>query len=241
MSGHSKWATIHRQKEITDAKRGSAWTKITNAIIVAVRETGIGDPESNFKLRMAIEKGRTVNMPNENIKRAIDKGMGAGGSGEKWEEITYEGFGPSGVAVMIEATTDNNKRTVQEIKNYLDKAGGKLVGSGGVSFQFQQKGLIIIDKPANSEEAILSIIDMGADDVIEEEDGIEVYTDPSQLEEIKKQLIVAGHKIKSFELIMKPINFVKIEGEESGQKILSFIERLEELNDVQKVFSNFEY
>lgn len=240
MSGHSKWATIHRQKEITDAKRGSAWTKITNAIIVAVRETGIGDPESNFKLRMAIEKGRTVNMPNENIKRAIDKGMGAGGSGEKWEEITYEGFGPSGVAVMVEATTDNNKRTVQEIKNYLERAGGKLVGTGGVAYQFQQKGFIIIDKPTNSEEAILSIIDMGADDVVEEEDGIEVYTEPSKLEEVKKLLIAAGYTIKSFELMMKPINFVKIEGEESAKKIMSFIEGLEELNDVQKVFANFE-
>lgn len=240
MSGHSKWATIHRQKEITDAKRGAAWTKITNAIIVAVRETGIGDPESNFKLRMAIDKGRAVNMPNENVKRAIERGLGGGGASEKWEEITYEGFGPSGVAVMIETTTDNNKRTGQEIKNYLERAGGKLVGPGGVAYQFQRVGLLIIDNPGNSEETILKLIDLGADDVEEAGDSIEIYTAPENLETMKREVIQAGYPVKSFELIYKPTTTVAIGDKETAQKILNFVDGLEELGDVQKVFANFE-
>lgn len=240
MSGHSKWATIHRQKEITDAKRGAAWTKITNAIIVAVRETGIGDPESNFKLRMAIDKGRAVNMPNENVKRAIERGLGTGGSGEQWEEITYEGFGPQGVAVMIETTTDNNKRTGQEIKNYLERAGGKLVGPGGVAFQFKQLGMIVIDNPGDSEEAILKIIDLGAEDVEEAGRVIEIYTPTDNLENLKRAILQAGYQVNSFELVFKPISTVSIADKETAQKVLNFLEGLEELPDVQKVFSNLD-
>lgn len=240
MSGHSKWATIHRQKEITDAKRGAVWTKITNAIIVAVRETGIGDPDSNFKLRMAIDKGHAANMPNENIKRAIEKGLGAGTSGEQWEEITYEGFGPQGIAVMVEVTTNNNKRSVQEVKNYLDKNGGKLVGPGGVAFQFKRVGLIVIDNPGNSEETMLKLIDLGAEDVEEAGSVIEIYTQPGDLETVKQAVIQAGYKVNSFELAYKPTTVVTVNDGASAQKVLSFIEGLEELSDVQKVFSNLD-
>lgn len=240
MSGHSKWATIHRQKEITDAKRGAVWTKITNAIIVAVRETGIGDPDSNFKLRMAMDKGRAANMPNENIKRAIEKGLGASSSGEQWEEITYEGFGPHGVAIMVEVATDNNKRSAQEIKNYLEKGGGKLVGPGGVAFQFKRVGMLIIDNPGSAEETMLKLIDLGAEDVEEADGVIEIYTQPGDLETVKQAVLQAGYKINSFELVYKPTTVVTINDKEEAQKVLSFIEGLEELSDVQKVFSNLD-
>lgn len=240
MSGHSKWATIHRQKEITDAKRGAVWTKITNAIIVAVRETGIGDPDSNFKLRMAMDKGRSANMPNENVKRAIEKGLGAGGNGEQWEEITYEGFGPQGVAVMAEVTTDNNKRSAQEIKNYLEKSGGKLVGPGGVAFQFKRVGMIVINNPGNADETMLKLIDLGAEDVEEAVEVIEVYTMPENLEKVKQAILQAGYQINSFELAYKPTTLVAVSNIDAAQKVLGFIEGLEELSDVQKVFSNLD-
>jgi YebC/PmpR family DNA-binding regulatory protein len=241
MSGHSKWATIHRQKEITDAKRGQTWTKITNSILVAVRATGITDPEKNFKLRLAIDKAREANMPKENIARAIERASGVGSEGEqKWEEVTYEGFGPGGISLIIQAVTDNNKRTVQDVKNYLERGGGKLVGPGSVAFQFKQCGLIVLDKPVNSEEAILKIIDLGADDVEEVPEAIEVYTPPDKLEEFKNALSQAGFIVKSYELTMKPITPLVISDPETAKRVLSFMDGLEELNDVQKVFSNFE-
>ncbi len=239
MSGHSKWATIHRQKEVTDAKKGLAWTKVVNAIIVAVRQSGITDPEQNFKLRLAIEKAKALNMPKENIERAIARGSGEKGKG-KIEEVTYEGFGPGGIAVICEAATDNKQRTAQEIKNIFERGGGKLVGPGSVAFQFDKTGLVILEKPADTEEAILKIIDLGADDVEEATDAIEVYTKVENLEEIKKKLSESGFKILNFEITMRPKVTVLIPDRETAQKVLAFMERIEEQEDVQKVFANFD-
>ncbi|PJE67504.1 YebC/PmpR family DNA-binding transcriptional regulator [Candidatus Shapirobacteria bacterium CG10_big_fil_rev_8_21_14_0_10_40_9] len=239
MSGHSKWATIHRQKETTDAKKGLAWTKVANAIIVAVRQTGITDPEKNFKLRLAIEKGRALNMPKENIERAIFRGGGEAGKG-KIEEVTYEGFGPEGIAIVCETATDNKQRTAQEIKNIFERGGGKLVGPGSVSFLFEKTALITLEKPQNPQESILSIIDLGAEDVEEVADAIEVYTKVENLEEMKKKLTEAGFKISNFEITMKPKTTVPISDKETAQKVLDFLEKIEEQPDVQKVFANFD-
>lgn len=239
MSGHSRWATIHRQKEVTDAKRGLAWTKVTSAIIVAVRQSGITDPEKNFKLRLAIEKGRALNMPKETIQRAISRGSGETEKGGI-EEVTYEGFGPAGIAVIVEAATDNKQRTAQEIKNIVERGGGKLVGPGSVAFLFEKTALVTLDKPQNPEEAILDIIDLGVEDVEEVTDAIEIYTKVENLEEMKKKLTEAGFKISNFEITMKPKTTVEIADKETAEKVLNFMEKIEEQQDVQKVFANFD-
>ena len=240
MSGHSKWATIHRQKETTDAKRGQGFTKISSAIIVAIRSGGgVTDPDKNFKLRLAIEKGRAINMPKENVERAITRAAG-GGEGGGFEEITYEGYGPGGVAIMIEAATDNKNRTVQELKNIFERGGGTLASQGAVAYQFSPKGLITVAKTGNSEETILKIIDLGVEDVEEEEDAIEVYTKPEELEQVRVKLQQSGFEIKSFELTMKPNTVVPIVEKDTASKVLALMERLEEHNDVQRVFANFD-
>jgi len=240
MSGHSKWATIHRQKEATDQKRGQLFTKIANAIIVAVREgKGITDPELNFKLRLALEKAREVNMPKENIQRAIDRAVGAGG-GEALEEVTYEGYGPGGVAVMIEAATDNRQRTVQEIKNIFDRAGGSLGSPGAVSFLFKKVGLVVVEKGEDAQQTTLKLIDLGADDIEEVEDGIEVYVEPEKLEEIKKKIAQANLNIKKSELMSKPNNFVQISDPKVAQRVLNLVEKLDSQQDVLKVYANFD-
>lgn len=238
MSGHSKWATIHRQKETTDAKKGLAWTKVANAIIVAVRQTGITDPEKNFKLRLAIEKARALNMPKENIERALRRAQGK--QEGKIEEVTYEGFGPEGIAIIVETATDNKQRTAQEIKNIFERGGGKLVGPGSVSYLFEKTALITLEKPQNPQESILSIIDLGVEDVEEAQDAIEVYTKIENLEEMKKKLTEAGFKISNFEITMKPKTTVPISDKETCQKVLDFLEKIEEQEDVQKVFANFD-
>lgn len=241
MSGHSKWATIHRQKEVVDAKRGQAFTKLANAIIVAVRAGGgMTDPNSNFKLRLAIEKARQFNMPKENIQRAIERGSGEGGVG-KWEEVVYEGYGPGGIAVMIEAATDNRQRTAQEIKNLMEKRGGNLAGPGSVAFQFARKGLLTVGKPASVEEAVLAIMDLeGVEDVEEAQDVIEVYAQAENLETLKKRIQEAGFSVLGFEVIMRPISTVPITGPETAKKVIEFMRKIEEQDDVQKVYSNFD-
>ena len=240
MSGHSKWATIHRQKEVTDAKRGQAFTKLANAIIVAVRAGGgMTDPDSNFKLRLAIEKARQFNMPKENIQRAIERGGGAGGAGQ-WEEVVYEGYGPGGIAIVVEAATDNKQRTAQEIKNLFEKGGGSLAGPGAVAYQFEKKGFLTLAKPQNTEEEILRIIDLGVEDVEEAPDALEVYTKPEELDLVKKKLEEAGFTVTSFEQIMKPKITIDVTQIEKARQILSFLEKLEDNDDVQKVFANFD-
>lgn len=248
MSGHSKWATIHRQKEITDQKRGQLFTKISNAITIAVRESGgITDPEFNFKLRLTMEKGKTINMPKDNIERAIQRAQGKLEGGQI-EEMIYEGFGPAGIAVMVECLTDNRQRTTQELKNIFEKGGGTLAGPGAVAYQFEKAGFLTIQKPAGIdpdligvEEAILRIMDFtGVVDVDEVSDGIEIYTRPSELEKIKKELAEAGFTVVSADLVARPKVLVPVSGEKEAKKILEFMERLESQNEVQKVYANFD-
>jgi len=240
MSGHSKWATIHRQKEVTDAKRGQMFTKLGRAIIAAVRTGGgVTDPESNFKLRLAIEKAKQFNMPKENIERAIQRGGGKGEGGEL-AEITYEGYGPEGVAVLVEVATDNRQRTGQEIKNLFERGGGSLAGPGAVNYQFSSMGYLVIEKPPQVEEAVLKLIDLGAEDVEETEKEIEIYVKPDQLEEMRKKIQNEGFSLKSFELTMKPKNIQEINDQEKASRVLNFMSKLEEHDDVQKVFANFD-
>lgn len=240
MSGHSKWATIHRQKELNDAKRGQAFTKVANAITIAIRSSGgMADPESNFKLRLAIEKARAVNMPKENIQRAIARATGEG-EGGKWEEVVYEGYGPNGVAILVEAVTDNKQRTGQEIKNIFERGGGSLGGPGSVDFQFERVGLVTLTKPANAEEAILKIMDLGVEEVEESEDVIEVYTRPEELETTKKRLEEAGFSPSGVELVRRPKSSILVNDLQTAQRILTLTEKLEEQSDAQRVFANFD-
>lgn len=240
MSGHSKWAKIHRQKEVADAKRGQIFTKLGRAIAVAVRAGGgVTDPDANFQLRLAIEKARSYNMPKANIERAIQRGTGKG-EGSELVEMTYEGYGPEGIAVLVEVATDNKQRTGQEIRNLFERGGGSLAGPGAVSFQFQSRGCLVIEKPKPAEEALLKLIDLGAEDVEEEDEEIEIYVKPEQLEEMKQKLQEAGYQLKSWELMMKPKNLVAITDKLKATKALSFMEKLQEHDDVQKVFANFD-
>lgn len=241
MSGHSKWATIHRQKEVSDQKRGKVFTKISNAIIIAVRESGgTTDPNHNFKLRLVMEKARAANMPKENVQRAINR-AGGKGEGEGFSEVTYEGYGPGGVGVLIETATDNRQRTIQEIKNIFDKAGGSVASPGAVAFNFEKKGLIAVDSKDNKEELILKLIDLGAEDVEEVgEDLLEVYAHPDNLMTLKEKLTSEGIEPKSVELVMKPVNLMPIKEEKTVRQVVSLIEKLESLDDVQKVYANLD-
>lgn len=240
MSGHSKWSTIKRQKESKDARRGQIFTKLGAAITVAVRAGGgIGDPEKNFKLRLAIEKARSLNMPKETIQRAIARGEG-GKDGSNWSEVIYEGYGPEGIAVVIEAVTDNKNRTTAEIKNFFERAGGSITSPGAVSFQFKKTGLITVEKTPSLDDQILSLIDQGAEDVEEASDVIEVYTQPEDLRQMRKKIESLGFSVLSEELIMQSVSPVKIEDKVKAEKILKFMENLEEYDDVQKVYANFD-
>jgi len=240
MSGHSKWATIHRQKEVTDQKRGQAFTKIANTITVAVKEGGgVADPNLNFKLRLALEKAREVNMPKDNVQRAIDRATGAAGGGAL-EEIVYEGYGPGGVAIMIEVATDNRQRTVQEIKNILERGGGSLGSPGAVSFLFKKTGLIVLKKNQNTEEIILKIIDLGAEEVEEVEDGIEVYVNVDEFDQMKDKISKSGFTIQKSEITTKPISVVPVSNPNLASRLLSLLEKLDSRDDVLRVYANFD-
>lgn len=237
MSGHSKWSQIKRQKGVADAKRGQIFTKLGNALTIAVKQGGgIVDPESNFKLRLVIEIAKQANMPKENIQRALDRALGKGEEGQL-EEVFYEGFGPQNISVMVEAVTDNRLRTQGTIKNFFDKSGGRLGGSGSVAYLFYKCGLISVAKENKTpEEVFLLAADSGADDV-EEGEEIGIYTKPHQLHNVKKALEDHGIKVLSAELIMKPTTLIEITKDRAG-KIISFLAGLEDLDDVQKVYSN---
>jgi YebC/PmpR family DNA-binding regulatory protein len=239
MSGHSKWSTIKRQKGANDAKRGALFTKVAREISVAARQGG-GDPDANYRLRLAIEKARSVNMPADNIKRTIDKATG-GGEAEQFEEIVYEGYGPGGVAVLVEAATDNRNRTAAEVRSIFTKAGGQLAGSGAVAWQFEPRGLISVPRDAqDADEVALAAIDAGADDVdTEDTETIEVYTTPADLEAVRKALEAAGIAIESAESTMIAKQTVELDSARARQA-LRLVELLEDLEDVQRVTANFE-
>jgi YebC/PmpR family DNA-binding regulatory protein len=239
MSGHSKWSTIKRQKGANDARRGALFTKVAREIIVAAREGG-GDPEANYRLRLAIDKARSVNMPMDNIKRAIERATGSG-EAEQFEEIAYEGYGPGGVAVLVEATTDNRNRTAAEIRSVFTKAGGQLAGSGAVAWQFSPRGLITIARDARAaDDVALAAIDAGADDVdTSDAERVEVYTEPGDLQRVRTALERAGWAIESAESTMVARNLVELDTDRARQN-LRLVESLEDLEDVQRVTVNFD-
>jgi len=237
MSGHSHWATIKRQKEVQDQKRGKIFSKFAKAISLAARDGA--DPETNFKLRLLIERAKQANMPKENIARAIEKGSGRSGV-VKLEEVVYEGYGPEGVAVIIEVVTDNRNRTTSEIKNIFEREGGSLASPGAVSFQFKKAGLILVKREKEVDNQILKLIDLGVDDVEEVEDGIEAYVRSDALNEVKDKIEQAGFGVITVELVRQPQMTVKIEDKGKAAKILKLMESLEEQDDVQKVYANFD-
>jgi YebC/PmpR family DNA-binding regulatory protein len=239
MSGHSKWSTIKRQKGANDAKRGALFTKVTREIAVAARQGG-GDPEANYRLRLAIEKARAVNMPADNIKRTIDKATG-GGDAEQFEEIVYEGYGPGGVAVLVEAATDNRNRTAAEVRSIFTKAGGQLAGSGAVAWQFEPRGLIAVAPDGkDADEVALAAIDAGAEDVdTDDPEAIEIFTSPGDLERIRAALEAAGVSIDSAESTMIAKQTVELDSTKARQA-LRLVEQLEDLDDVQRVTANFD-
>lgn len=240
MSGHSKWSTIKRQKGVADIKRGLTFTKVANALTIAAKFGGSGDPETNPRLRMVIEEAKSVNMPKENVQRAIDRGLGKL-PGQTLEEVVYEGFGPFKAAFIIEAVTDNKLRTLQILKNLFEKNGGSLGGSGSAAYMFSQKGEIkVASKGGNPDEELLELIDCGADDVASLQQGYLVYTEGTKVAEVSNKITLAGYKVESQELVMKPTVIIKFDNKEKIQKLLEFTEKLEELDDVQKVFANFE-
>jgi YebC/PmpR family DNA-binding regulatory protein len=236
MSGHSKWSTIKRAKGITDAKRGALFTKVAREISVAARQGG-GDPDANYRLRLAIEKARSVNMPADNIKRTIDKATGAG-EADQYEEIVYEGYGPGGVAVLVEAQTDNRNRTAAEVRSMFTKSGGQLAGSGAVAWQFEPRGLITVEREgADPDEVALAAIDAGAVDVDTEVDPIEIYTEPGDLESVRKTLEAAGVGVDGAESAMLAKQTVNLDADHV-RKAMRLVELLEDLDDVQRVTAN---
>lgn len=237
MSGHSKWSKVKHQKAVTDVQKASAFTRASHAITVAVREgAGVIDPDSNFRLRLAIEKAHEVNMPKENIDRIIEKAKGGGGG----EIITamYEAYGPGGVALMIETTSDNANRTVSEVKNVLEHHGGTMAHQGAVSYLFDRSGIILVNKSTYTLDDMLGfVIDAGGEDVSETEEFFEIYTNVKDLAKVKQNLGEKGIVCQHMEIIMRPKNPIVID--ETKQKLFADMEELlENLDDVQQVFTN---
>jgi len=239
MSGHSKWATIKRAKGANDQKRGQLFTKLAREITVAARSGG-PDPEANSRLRIAIQKARSENMPKDNIDRAIERATGAGNA-DNFDEISYEGYAPGGIAVVIRALTDNRNRTVGEVRSVLTRAGGTLGETGSVAWMFDNVGMITIDPDgADPEEIAMLAIDAGADDFSIDEDGIEIYTEVQDLHVVQDALISAGLSVNSADPIMKPKATVTPDSA-SAVKVVKLLEKLEDLDDVQTVYSNLEF
>ncbi len=237
MSGHSKWSTIKRKKGAEDAKRGKIFTRITREIMMAARRGG-PDPETNPPLRLAIDKAKAANMPKDNIQRAINRGAGIGDEAVQMEEIIYEGYAPHGVALVINVVTDNKNRALAEVKFTLNRNGGNLANSGAVTWQFEQKGYVAVQaEGADFDEVFLLAADAGADDVQQEDDIFAIYTPREALAQVARSLEEAGYKVEERELIWMPQNEVELPTEQALQ-VMSLIEKLEELDDVQKVASN---
>jgi YebC/PmpR family DNA-binding regulatory protein len=238
MSGHSKWANIKRQKGAADAKRGQLFTKLAREIAVAVRDGG-ASLESNLRLRLAVQKARDNNMPSENIERAIKRGSGEVGAGAL-TEVTFEGYGPSGIAVVVEALTDNRNRTVQDVRRLFTRHGGSLGESGCVSWLFESRGVINVESNASDAEGIvLQAIDAGAEDVKTENGYVEIYTQPQDLERIRRVIEEKEHVV-SAELSLMPKTTVVLD-ENKAVQALNFLDELEALDDVQRVFSNVDF
>jgi len=238
MSGHSKWATIKRAKGVADLKRGLTFTKISNAITVAVKASGgITDPNRNFKLRLAVDSARAANMPKDNIERAIQKAVGKD-TGEV-QEVIYEGFAPTGVSIIIEAATDNAMRTTSEIKSIFNKEGGNFGQPGSVAYQFEQKGRIIVDKNNKTTDELFEIaLQSGAEDIEDTGNKAIIQTAYADLSSVRERLIEKGITLEAVEAIRKPLNPITISDPEKLKRIVNFLDKIEGLDDVQKVYSN---
>ena len=239
MSGHSKWHTIKHKKGALDAKRGKIFTKLIKEITVAARTGGSGDVDSNARLRKAVSDAKAQNMPNDTIDRAIKRGTGEL-EGVSYDEITYEGYGIGGVAMMVETMTDNRNRTVAELRHLFSKNGGNLGESGSVAWMFDKKGLIIVDKGAKSEDELFEIaIDAGADDMQDEGDVFEIYTAPENFDAVLEAVKAAGIEPQAAEVSLIPQNYIKLEGADAKQ-MLKLYEAIDDNDDVQKVYANFD-
>jgi YebC/PmpR family DNA-binding regulatory protein len=240
MSGHSKWATIKRAKGANDAKRGQLFTKLSKAITIAVRQGGgTTDPAMNFKLRLAIDAARTANMPKDNIDRAIQRASGA--QAEQLDEVMYEGFGPGGFSVVVEGLTNNKVRTVAEVKSIFNKNGGSMGAQGSVMYQFEKKAIITVAKGDKSlDDIFLVAADHGADDIEDADTEVLLYTGPDDLAKLRDVLMNEGLEIKGAEFTFRPVVISSIATAEDAEKALNFVEKLEDNEDVQKVYANFD-
>ena len=238
MSGHSKWATIKHKKGKTDARRGKLFSKLSRAITVAAREGGT-DPNMNISLANAVEKAKAESMPKDNIERAIQRG-GGGADGTSYEAIMYEGYGPAGVAIIVEVLTDNKNRSAADIRNIFSKHGGQLAQPGAVAWVFERKGSIVVDGTRFGEDDIMAAaIDAGADDVEQDGEEFQVLTQPADLGAVRDALVAAGIEFEQAELTMVPKNTVKLE-ENDARKTMRIVDALEDSDDVQEVYANFD-
>ncbi len=239
MSGHSKWHSIRHKKAARDAKRGKIFTKLIKDITVAARDGG-GDPELNPRLRRAIDKAKAANMPADNIERAIKKGTGEL-PGVTYESVTYEGYGPGGVAILVHAYTDNKNRTVAEIRHIFSKKGGNMAGAGSVAWIFNKKGIIVVGRDKIDEDSLLEVVlEAGAEDMSSESDTYEIYCEPGALESVREALDAKGIEYQSADVTMIPSTTVSITDESVAKQLLSLMEMLEEHDDVENVYSNFD-
>jgi YebC/PmpR family DNA-binding regulatory protein len=238
MSGHSKWAQIKHRKAVTDARRGQLFTKLARAITVAAREGG-GDLEGNFALAAAVQKARDYSMPKDNIQRAIDRGAGATGGAEAIERVVYEGYGPGGAAILVEALTDNRNRTSADIRHAFDKHGGSLGEPGSVAWVFEKRGVVLIDANRYSEDDMIAAIDAGADDVSVDGDSLKVLCAAEDLAAVREALELAGVQIESAELTMEPKSVVQVEGGDASA-LVRLMDALDDHDDVEAVHANFD-
>lgn len=240
MSGHSKWATIKRKKSANDAKRSNMFAKLLRAVEVAAREGG-GDPAANMTLASAVEKARASSVPSDNIDRAIKRGSGADAEGVRYEEITYEGYAPGGIALFIETLTDNRNRTAQDVRHAFTRNGGNLGETGSTGWMFTRKGVIVVEKSAgpDDERLLEQALDAGAEDLNDSESSWEIVTDPSSLTAVRDALRAADIDISSAELTMLPQSTIPVDGGEA-RRVLQLIDALEDLEDVQSVYANFD-
>jgi YebC/PmpR family DNA-binding regulatory protein len=241
MSGHSKWATIKRKKAANDARRSNAFAKLLRAVEVAAKEGGSGDPAANMTLASAVEKARSFSVPMENIERAIKRGTGEEAGGARYEEITYEGYAPGGIALFVEALTDNRNRTAQDVRHAFARNGGNLGETGSTAWMFTRKGVIVVEKAATpDEERLLELaLEAGAEDMRDAESSWEIVTEPAALAAVRDAIREAGIEVFSAELTMLPQSTIPADGTEA-RKVLALIEALEDLEDVQSVYANFD-
>src|SRR5579883_243870 len=244
MSGHSKWAQIRRAKGVNDARRGQLFTRLGREIVVAVREGGSGDPNANFRLRMAVQRARDANMPLDNIERTIKRALG-GSEGSDLEEITYEGYGPGGTAIMVQTLTENRNRTVAEVRNAFNRNAGNMGENGCVDWLFESKGVLEVELQGHDPDELgLEAIDLGADDVeptTPDDEFLTVYTDPSALEQVRQALEQRKYKVLKAETTMVPKTKIELADEKTAHQAIRLIDKLEDLDDVQNVYTNADF